>query len=270
MRVIEVDRFNSTGTALLEPLAVPVAIAVEDAGPIEVLRQRLLELQARNKELDAFAHTVAHALKNPLGLIVGYAKVVEEDWATLPDEDLRHFLRTIAETGFKMERIIDELLLLARVDQVDAEVEPLDMAAVVDEALRRLAHMIEEYQAEVVLPDAWLAALGYGPWVEEVWANYLSNAVKYGGRPPRVELGATEPASGVVRFWVRDNGPGLTPEAQACLFRPFTRLDQARAEGHGLGLSIVGRIVEKLGGQVGVESWAGQGSVFSFTLPGAL
>ncbi len=111
-------------------------------------------------------------------------------------------------------------------------------------------------------------ALGYGPWVEEVWANYLSNAIQYGGRPPRVELGATEQADGMVRFWVRDNGPGLTPEEQARLFTPFTRLDQVRAKGHGLGLSIVRRIVEKLGGQVGVESEVGRGSVFTFTLPG--
>ncbi len=71
-----------------------------------------------------------------------------------------------------------------------------------------------------------------------------------------------------MRFWVRDNGDGLTPEDQARLFAPFTRLDQVRVKGHGLGLSIVRRIVEKLGGQVGVESQVGQGSTFSFTLPG--
>ncbi len=72
-----------------------------------------------------------------------------------------------------------------------------------------------------------------------------------------------------MRFWVRDNGPSLTPEEQTKLFAPFMRLDQVRARGHGLGLSIVRRIVEKLGGQVGVESEAGRGSMFSFTLPAA-
>ena len=100
-----------------------------------------------------------------------------------------------------------------------------------------------------------------------MWANYLSNAIKYGGPSPRVELGATEQADGKVRFWVRDNGPGIPAEKQAGLFRSFTRLDQARAKGHGLGLSIVQRIVEKLGGQVGVESEVGRGSVFAFSLP---
>jgi signal transduction histidine kinase len=99
-----------------------------------------------------------------------------------------------------------------------------------------------------------------------VWVNYVSNALKYGGRPPRVELGAT-PQDGVVRFWVRDNGAGLTAEDQERLFTEFTRLHQVRAEGYGLGLSIVRRIIEKLGGDVGVESEVGKGSTFYFTLP---
>jgi signal transduction histidine kinase len=111
-------------------------------------------------------------------------------------------------------------------------------------------------------------ALGYAPWLEEVWANYISNAIKYGGQPPLVELGADSLPSSQVRFWVRDNGPGLKPEEQERLFTPFTRLDQARARGHGLGLSIVRRIVEKLNGSVGVESQTipGKGCTFWFTL----
>jgi two-component system sensor histidine kinase/response regulator len=113
----------------------------------------------------------------------------------------------------------------------------------------------------------WPGASGYGPWVEEVWVNYLSNAIKYGGKPPHVELGAELQTNNMVCFWVRDNGPGIPPEARARLFTPFTRLDQVRTQGHGLGLSIVRRIVEKLGGQVGVTSASGQGSAFSFTLP---
>ena len=121
-----------------------------------------------------------------------------------------------------------------------------------------------------MLPDHWPIALGYSPWIEEVWVNYISNAIKYGGRPPRVELGATVQADGMVRFWVRDDGSGLTPAEQAQLFVPFTRLNKTPAKGNGLGLSIVRRIVEKLGGQVGVESEGlpGRGCVFSFTLPG--
>jgi signal transduction histidine kinase len=88
-----------------------------------------------------------------------------------------------------MSNIVDELLLLAEVRKMDIELAPLDMAGIVDEAQTRLAHMIAERHAEIIAPAAWPPALGYAAWVEEVWVNYLSNALKYGGTPPRVELG---------------------------------------------------------------------------------
>jgi PAS domain S-box-containing protein len=236
----------------------------------EALRRYTIELEARNEDLNAFAHTVAHGLKNPVGLVVGFASVLEEDCATMPRERLQGYLNIIAQNGRRMNRIIDELLLLSGVRQMEVETSPLDMASIVTEVQQRLAVMIEEYQADIVLPDAsaWPTALGYGPWVEEVWVNYLSNALKYGGQPLRVELGATVQPDGMVCFWMHNNGPSLTPEEQAQLFTPFTKLEHGRDKGHGLGLSIVRRIVEKLGGQVGVESKVGRGSVFTFTLPG--
>jgi signal transduction histidine kinase len=243
------------------------------------LERRLDELQARNEELDAFAHTVAHDLKNPLTALVGFSTLLETRRARLPDEKITRYLDAVARNARKMTNIIEELLLLASVRRVEeVEMEPLDMAAIVAEVQGRLADLIAEQQAQVLVPDDWPVALGRGPWVEEVWANYLSNAVKYGGQPPRVQLGAdphlyrsNDPPSHqpMIRFWVRDNGPGLTPEEQARLFAPFERLHQVRAEGHGLGLSIVRRIVEKLGGQVGVEGEPGRGSLFFFTLPAA-
>jgi PAS domain S-box-containing protein len=235
----------------------------------QALRQNACELQARNEELDAFSHTVAHDLKAPLNPIIGFAEFLEKEYHTLSDEDLREFLRAIARTGRKMGNIIEELLLLAQVRTADIRKKPLPMANIVSEAQHRLMYMIEEHQAEIISPDTWPLAQGYAPWVEEVWVNYLSNGMKYGGQPPRVQLGATVGSNGMIRFWVQDNGPGLSPEDQAQLFTPFTRLSQARASGHGLGLSVARRIVEKLGGEVGVESEEGQGSVFYFTLPGA-
>jgi PAS domain S-box-containing protein len=259
--------FGADDLALVETLAASASIAIENARLVEALRQHTVELEVHNEELDAFVHTVAHDLKNLLGLTVGFADVLEEDYATMSRERLRKYLHTIAQNGRKMNNIIDELLLLAGVRKMEVIIRPLDMASIVAEAQQRLAHMIEEHQAEIVVPKGWPMALGYGPWVEEVWVNYLSNALIYGGRPPRVELGATAQADDVVRFWVRDNGQGIPPEAQGRLFTPFMRLDRVRAKGHGLGLSIVRRIVEKLGGQVGVESEIGVGSTFWFTLP---
>jgi len=267
----------------------------------EALRQYAAQLEARNEELDAFAHTVAHDLKGPLGNMVGFAYVLAENYGTLPEEDLRQYLQIIAQSGQKASNIVDELLLLSSVRKArEVEMVPLDMVAIVAQVQERLGYLIEEHQAQTILPEVWPVALGYAPWVEEVWVNYFSNAIKYGGRPPRVELGASPPSippdtrgegppsippdtrgeappsipptggevrGGMVRFWVRDNGDGLTPEEQARLFTPFTQLDQVRAKGHGLGLSIVRRIVDKLGGQVGVESEIGTGSTFWFTLP---
>ncbi|MFP4344799.1 MAG: sensor histidine kinase [Anaerolineales bacterium] len=233
----------------------------------ETLRQTNLDLEAHVEELDAFAHTVAHDLKNPLGVLIGYSDLLKSGVVT-SEETERSFLHAISSNAFKMANIIDELLLLASVRKTEEiKLEPLDMGAIVTEVQARLAHMIEEYGAEIILPTTWPVAVGRDSWVEEVWVNYVSNALKYGGEPPRVELGCTEGTNGQLRFWVQDNGPGLDREEQAQLFTQFTRLHRVRAEGHGLGLSIVQRITSKLGGEVGVESEPGTGSRFWFTLP---
>jgi PAS domain S-box-containing protein len=235
----------------------------------QTLRGYTLELQARNEDLNAYVSTVAHDLKAPLHPIIGFAELLETEYTTLPDRDLQEYLHLIAQTGRKMSNIIEELLLLAEVRTEEITLSPLAMGSIVAEAQRRLDYLIDEFQVGITSPDTWPPALGRGLWIEEVWVNYLSNGIKYGGQPPRLELGAAIQADGMVRFWVHDNGRGLTPEEQARLFTPFTQLSQVRATGHGLGLSIVRRIVEKLGGHVGVESEVGQGSVFSFTLPQA-
>ncbi len=237
----------------------------------EALRQYAAELEASNEELDAFAHTVAHDLKGPVGNMMGFAELLLDSYGELPEEQMQECLRSIVYGSERMTNIINALLLLASVRKIEeVSVEPLDMADIVTEIRTRLATLVDEYQAEIVSPDTWPAALGYAPWVAEVWVNYVSNAIKYGGRPPRVELGAEAQSDGQVRFWVRDNGQGISQEELARLFTPFTRLNQIQVKGYGLGLSIVHRIVEKLGGRVAVESEVGQGSVFSFTLPAAL
>jgi PAS domain S-box-containing protein len=233
----------------------------------EALRQYAGELETRNGELDAFAHTVAHDIKSSLNLMVGYARLLETEHDSFSDEELEKYLQTISRSGQKMANIIDELLLLASAREEDVETGPLDMAAIVASAQDRLSHVIEEHQAEISVPAEWPVATGYGPWVEEVWVNYLSNGIKYGGEPPRLSLGATRLPDDTVRFWIRDNGPGIAAEDRARLFIPFSQLNQVRASGHGLGLSIVRRIVERLDGKVAVTSQVGEGSVFAFTLP---
>ncbi len=233
-----------------------------------VLQRRTYELESRNEELNAYAHTVAHDIKAPLATIIGFSELLEKHHKQYPEDKLSYYLGVLARNGRKITNIVDELLLFASVREVDKlEVESLNMTEVVNEALHRLSDLVANAQPEIIVPDTWPAAVGYGPWIEEVWTNYISNAIKYGGASPRVELGATSMGNSHIQFWVRDNGRGLTPEEQARLFTPFTRLNQISARGHGLGLSIVRRIVEKLDGQVGVESEVGEGSTFFFTLP---
>lgn len=227
------------------------------------------------RDLNSFAQTVAHDLKSPLTTILGFSAMLSDHQAKIPPEQQKEALQSIFKTALKMNNIIQELLLLAAVRQSDVKTRVLDMGKIVNEVKQRLAPFIAEAQGEVTNPPsgAWPRVIGYGPWVEEVLINYVSNAIKYGGTPPLVEIGADpegfENAVGrrMARFWVKDNGKGISPEDQQQLFTQFTRLEQVRAEGHGLGLSIVFRIVEKLGGEVGVESDPGKGSLFYFTLP---
>jgi PAS domain S-box-containing protein len=229
----------------------------------EVERERLID------DLNAFSTTVAHDLKNPLSNIVGRAEALMDEIGSIQQDEMKRHLAIISRSGRKIDSIVDNLLLLAGVRDMEIELSLLNMADILSESVQRVSHGIERHHAEVIMPDAWPTVMGYGPWVEEIWVNYLSNAIKYGGRPPRVELGSTLESNNIVRFWVRDNGVGISANDQTRLFTPFTRLDHSRGPGHGLGLSIVLRITERLGGEVGVESEVGRGSIFSFTLPRA-
>jgi len=234
----------------------------------KTLEKQKLELQQQNQELEAFAHTVAHDLKNPINLITGFSGMAIDMLPPSIDSQLQECLQNIEQAGDKMAHIVDALLLLASTRIGEVIMEPIhNMAEIIAGAQQRLAQKIKEYQGEIVISTTWPVAQGYAPWIEEVWTNYLSNGLKHGGKPPRLELGATPLINGYIRFWVRDNGQYIAKEEQSQLFIPFTNFGRARIEGHGLGLSIVQRIIERCGGKVGVESQKGQGNTFYFTLP---
>lgn len=235
------------------------------------LRNYTTELQAQNAELDAFAHTVAHDLQNPLGNIVSMADALRMYHKSLTPNELTQYLNHIVQNGLRMSNIIDSILLLAGIRRRENVPRvPLSMDKIIEEVKERLAQTLLSNNAQLILPDQWPVALGYAPWIEEVWANYISNGIKYGGSQPVLQLGADLLADNTIRFWIRDNGIGIDPEEQAELFTPFTKLNQIQTKGQGLGLSIVRRIIEKLGGTVGAESSGlNQGSIFYFTLPRA-
>lgn len=234
--------------------------------------QQLIDEQGRLiAELDAFAHTVAHDLKNPLSVISGFAELMALPEIILSKEQEMEVLNNIISSVDKTSRIIDALLMLANVRKTDdLKMEAVDMGLIISEAYGRLVLLFNQHNPEIISPESWPAGMGYAPWIEEIWANYISNALKYGGQPPRIEVGADEPVNGMIRYWIKDNGKGMTDAESRKLFVPFTRLASAKkVDGHGLGLSIVQRIAQKMGGAVGVESTVGRGSLFYFTLAAA-
>jgi two-component system sensor histidine kinase/response regulator len=232
------------------------------------LAAQLEELQARNEELDAFAEAVARDLKAPLTSIIGFADMLRDIHATMPAEQLEESLLTISSSGIKMNRIIDDLLLLAGLRQAQqVDFRPLDMVNIVDAALSRLSDVIAEYQADIIVPSSWPRALGHRPWVEEVWVNTIRNVLEYGARPPHLELGATPEPDGNVCFWVRDSAAGLEAEGQATP-SAGQRTQSISDRERGLGMFVVRRIMERLGRMTSAETAKDQGHILSFTLRG--
>lgn len=227
----------------------------------------ITEQKMAMKELDAYARTVAHDLKSPLGQVMGYAQLLQD---VTGSEDLKdEYVKNILSGGEKIKNIIDGLLMLAKIrNQEKIELSEIKMDYIIRGVMSRLHDTIEKYNANVNLPMVWEKAQGNAIWVEEVWINLLSNAIKYGGDPPVIELGS-ERTGKYVRFWVEDNGNGLSKEEQEQIFLEFARVhpNKNSIKGHGLGLSIVQRIINKMGGEVDVTSVVGKGSIFYFTLP---
>ncbi len=220
------------------------------------------------EELDAFARTVAHDLKSPLSAVIGFSDLLSTN--SVDKEKSDSYLNQINISANKMVKIIDALLLLAKIRHVEKiHKAVLNSEQIVDSAVSRLSNLITESNAKIVKSDTWFDVIGYSEWVEVVWVNYISNAIKYGGKPPVITL-SSQRIGTMVQMSVTDNGDGITEEDQALLFTEFTRLYKQENEigGHGLGLSIVRRIIHKLGGQVGVKSKPGS-STFFFTLPTA-
>jgi two-component system sensor histidine kinase/response regulator len=223
------------------------------------------DLARKNEELEAYGRTIAHSLKTPLASAKRFLEILHKFKADNLSQEQRHLVAQALAAMEMAGQVVESLLLLAMVSQQEVHLRSLDMGSLVNQALRQLSDLQARTNAKVRLPERWPRAMGYAPWVGEVWMNLLSNAFKYGGSPPRVEVGAV-PEGAHVRFFVRDNGQALSDEESARVFVAFTRLQQERAEGHGLGLTTVQRIVARLGGSVGVKPVATGGNEFYFTL----
>ncbi len=267
------DAFTPTHAESLRTFADQAAIAIGNAHLFETVRATAGELEARTDELAEFGSTVAHDLKSPLQLVLGFANLLNTDYTEELNEETLDILRKIETNAIRMNQIIDSLLLLATIGSAEGAVSEIAIGPVVDAALARLSVMFDErgIAVDVELPRDLPTVIGHGPWLEEVFANLMENAAKYigaGNPAPHVIIRGCE-GDGCVRFEVEDNGMGIAADVQDRLFKPGERFHSGKAKGHGLGLSIVWRIIRKLNGEVGVESTPGEGSTFWFTLPAA-
>lgn len=246
---------------------------------IHLREETQLDLEQKNAELNAFGHTVAHDLKNPLMVINVSIESLIKELSGSSSVKAKRMMGFIQSSTNQMVSIIESLLLFAgirKTNEKDFTVFPISQC--VDAALTRLEFDIESNNVSISKVNNWPSAFGYAPWIIEVWVNYINNAIKYGGNKsmqisPEIELGFDllniEPDSNqqYIRFWVKDNGDGIPEDKTKSLFQEFSRLHSAQYEGHGLGLSIVKSVTEKLGGTVGVEKNKDRGSCFFFTLP---
>jgi signal transduction histidine kinase len=230
---------------------------------IEIIEKEKLIL-----DLDAYARSVAHDLKNPISSVVSLSELIRLELSENNLKEVVEMVNMVQSQSEKMVRIIDDLLILSRIRKEDVEICPIDIKKILHVVLERLAKEISSGKVTFEMPEFWPNLLGNDQWIEEVLINIISNGIKYGGDPPHLKLGFVKENNNICRIWVQDNGNGLPAESLGKIFEDFERLGRKDIQGHGLGLSIVKRIIGKLGGDVKVESSniPGEGCKFSFTM----
>jgi light-regulated signal transduction histidine kinase (bacteriophytochrome) len=231
------------------------------------LEHRATQLEAANRELEAFSYSVSHDLRAPLRHIDGFANLLRKQSESRLDEQGRRFLTTISESARRMGRLIDDLLSFSRMGRAHMQLATVDQDALVATVIRE-----GRYPANVEWQIAPLPLVqGDHAMLRQVWSNLIDNAVKYSGKvaQPRVEIGSrTEAATGENIFLVRDNGAGFDMRYANKLFGVFQRLHGATEfEGTGIGLANVRRVVSRHGGRTWAESEPGRGATFYFSIP---
>lgn len=229
-------------------------------------------LTRSNTDLDAFAYSVSHDLKEPLRGIANFATFLLEDNTGTLDEQSQRRLKTVRRLAARMDDLLNSLLHFSQLGHADLATEMVEVDGCLDEVVDMLADRFVGARVELRRPMPLPPAHVDRVLVQEVLTNLLTNAIKYAGSPPRwVEVGhaAATPPGGPrpePAFYVRDNGVGVSEEFHEEIFKVFRRLQQGTT-GTGVGLSVARRIVERHGGALWVESGRGEGSTFWFTLP---
>jgi PAS domain S-box-containing protein len=233
------------------------------------VEERTSKLQDTIRSLDAFCYTIAHDLRGPLRAIIGFSAQLLDQYQARLDPEAVDYLSRIKNSGSRMDQLILDLLKYGRLNTTELVLEFIDLEELVRNVLSSFQDEISQKGAQVRLREPLLAVKASAVILEQVLTNLLSNALKFipSNIPPRVEIW-TEPRNAMVRLCVRDNGIGIKPQYFSKLFRPFSRLvNDQDFSGTGIGLAIVSKGAERMGGSVGVESEPGKGSCFWIDLP---
>jgi signal transduction histidine kinase len=233
------------------------------------LRAATVEMGRVNRELEAFSYSVSHDLRAPLRAMQGFSQALLEDYAHQLDATGHDYARRIVDAADRMDHLIQDILAYSRLTTEEIRPQIVELLPLVEQVLQQMAVDVEARQAQIVVEPPLPAVVGERLILSQVLVNLLSNALKFvdKGVVPRVRVWA-EGGDGKVRLWVEDNGVGIAPEHKERIFRVFERLHGRESyAGTGIGLAIVRRGLERLGGAAGVESEPGKGSRFWIELP---
>jgi signal transduction histidine kinase len=270
-----VGKFTERHAQLAVTYANQVAIALENARLYSDLqsdlatRQNLIsELESKNAELERFTYTVSHDLKSPLFTIRGFLGYLEQDALAGNHERMKSDIQRIADAANKMQQLLNELLELSRIGRLMNEPVLIPFGDLARDAVELVHGRIMERGISVHMDENMPVIFGDRQRLLEVIQNLVDNAAKFMGNQtdPRIEIGQSGEEGGKPVLYVRDNGMGISPEHHERIFGLFNKLD-VKADGTGIGLALVKRIVEIHGGRIWVQSEAGKGSTFYFTLP---
>lgn len=233
------------------------------------VQERTAQLESANQALEEFAYSVSHDLREPLRAIQGFSSLLLEEAG--PQLDLRNleYLQNILENSRQADRLIQDLLAYSQLSRVDVPMQPINLTALITEVVEQLNSQIQQRRATLTIIEPLGEVLANRTILMQVITNLLTNALKFVSLEvePQVKIQA-ENLGEFVKLWVEDNGIGINPEAQTRIFNVFERLHSSEIyPGTGIGLAIVRKGIERMGGQVGVESRPGAGSRFWISLP---